>query len=113
MSRRGAPLGAFFLTFAFLTPGLVLAQDGKLKVVFLNVGQADSILITCPDGNHHLLIDTGDTRYPGSGQHFRDAMQNAFPSDKHLTTVVASHPYQDHIGNMEWLLKNFAVDHYV
>lgn len=22
--------------------------------------QADAILVSCPDGNHHLLIDSGD-----------------------------------------------------
>ena len=89
-------------------------QSGRLVVQYLNVGQADAILVTCPDTRHHLLIDSGNTHYPGSQQAFRTQLLKALPPPANrLTVVVASHPHEDHIGNMLWLLTNFAVDTYV
>ncbi len=93
-----------------------LGQPGPLEVKFLNVGQADAILIRCPDGNHYLLIDSGDTRYPGSSAAFRAAMNKEFqgkPKPWKITLAVASHPHADHIGSMQWVLENFDVDTYV
>ena len=89
------------------------AQAGPLTIKFFDVGQADAILVTCPDGKHHLLIDSGDTRYPGSSASFKADMGSAFPDKKEITTVVASHPHADHIGNMKWVLENFEVGTYV
>jgi len=90
------------------------AANGKLEVTFFDVGQADAILVTCPDGNHHLLIDSGDTRYPKSSKNFRAFLANAFAGkSNHLDIVVASHAHTDHIGSMEWVLTNFRVDTYV
>jgi len=87
---------------------------GQLEVKVFNIGQGDAILVTCPDGDHHLLIDSGDTRYPDSAKNFKAAMDAMFAAgQRHLTTVVASHPHQDHIGSMEWVLTNFDIDNYV
>jgi competence protein ComEC len=109
--RRGSALW-FSLAVALLTSRLVLAADLQVKV--FDVGQADAILVTCPDGDHHLLIDSGDTRYPGSSKGFRDRMLKLFPEgERKLEVVVASHPHQDHIGSMSWVLENFDVDTYV
>jgi competence protein ComEC len=95
-----------------LLPGYALAAD--LKVEAIDVGQADAIVVTCPDGDDHLLIDSGDTRYSGSSQSFRDRMEALFSEGKrHLGVVVASHPHQDHIGSMTWVLQNFWVKRYV
>ena len=50
-------LSAFFfvLCMAF---GLTASADDGMKVHFLNVGQADSTLITC--GDRAMLIDAGN-----------------------------------------------------
>jgi beta-lactamase superfamily II metal-dependent hydrolase len=93
------------LALVFLS---VQALPAELQVMVFDVGQADATLVTCPDGNHHLLIDSGDTRYPGSSKKFRERMEGLFPDDKRqLDVVVASHPHQDHIGSMSWVLENF------
>jgi competence protein ComEC len=90
------------------------AAGGSLKVDFLDLGQADGILVTCPDGDHHLLIDAGDTTYPGSSQRFRSFLTQTFPQpSRRLTVVVASHMHNDHIGSMAWVLENFKVDTYI
>lgn len=98
----------------FLAVGSVGAQSGALTAKFFDVGQADAILITCPKGEHRLLIDAADTRYPGSADAFKKAMEREFDGKpKVLTTVVASHPHTDHIGSMKWVLENFEVETYV
>ena len=90
------------------------AANGKLEVTYFDVGQADAILVTCPDGKHHLLIDSGDTRYPDSSKHFRAFLNTAFTNKPHrLDVVVASHEHADHIGSMQWVLTNFQVGTYV
>jgi competence protein ComEC len=88
-------------------------DPGELQVHVINVGQGDAVLVRCPDGDHELLIDAADTRYPGSGQAFRSYLAaNQDPSNG-LEVVVASHPHADHIGQMAWVLDNYNVDLYV
>jgi competence protein ComEC len=102
------------LAFTVLATAPALGQSGSLTVTFFDVGQADASLTTCPDGKHHLLIDSGDTRYPGSAAAFKAALQAAFPAEpREITTVIASHPHADHIGSMQWVLENFVVENYV
>ena len=85
-----------------------------LEVKFLNVGQADAALIRCPDGRHRMVIDAGDTRYPDSSAQFRSAITDLLGgTGQEITVAVASHPHEDHIGSMRWLLENFSVGTYV
>lgn len=89
---------------------------GKLEVHFISVGQADAALIRCPDGDHYMLVDSGDQnkRYPGSETAFRNYMNQVFTGKpRRLTAVIASHPHTDHIASVKWVLDNFAVGTYV
>ena len=60
MNTRKHWLSHFFAFFFVLcmTLGLTAYADEDMKVHFLNVGQADSTLITC--GEHAMLIDAGN-----------------------------------------------------
>lgn len=90
------------------------AEPASLTVKYLNVGQADAALIICPTREHRMLIDSGDTRYPGSAAAFKADFQEALgPQGAALTIAVASHPHADHIGSMQWVLENYAVRIYV
>jgi len=70
------------------------SYDRNLTVHFIDVGQADSILILLPNGEN-MLIDGGDT---GNAKTIMDYMK------KHNVTsidyLVASHPHADHIGGL-------------
>lgn len=118
-------LGAGNVSAAPAPPTITPGPPGLLAVKFFDVGQADAILIRCPGhvestGHatvHRLLIDSGDSRYPGSRANFtRDLdaeMTSAAPNDT-ITTVVATHPHADHIASMRnWVLKKYKVEHYV
>lgn len=74
-----------------------------LRVHFLDVGQADSILLEC-DGEF-ALIDAG---YPESGSIVTDYL-SALGAEK-LSLVVGTHAHGDHIGGLPHVLKTFPVD---
>lgn len=85
-----------------------------LEAHFISVGQADAVLVKCPDGQTTMLVDSADTRYPGSKDRFRAYLEKAFQGQpRKLAVAVASHPHNDHIGSMQWVLENFEVGTYV
>ena len=80
--------------------------DGNLNVYFINVGQADSILITNKD--HNMLIDAGNNE---DGKklvsYFKDLGITSFEY------VVGTHPHEDHIGGMDDIINNFDINMYL
>lgn len=77
--------------------------QGLLKVHFLDVGQADAILIEAPAGKK-MLVDAGnndDEKELLSYLH-RQGVQE-------LEAVVGTHPHEDHIGSLDAVINNFPV----
>lgn len=84
--------------------------NGLLKVTFLDVGKGDSALVEFP-GQKVMLIDGGGFRDEG----FDVGRIVIAPvlyklGIKKVDYVVASHPHQDHIGGLPYILNNFGVD---
>lgn len=79
------------------------SQGPLLKVHFLDVGQADAIFLSLPNGQT-MLIDAGN-RDDG------DYVENYLKKQgiKKLDVVIATHPHEDHIGGMAQILNTFAV----
>lgn len=83
--------------------------DAKVKenfsVLFIDVGQADSVLIR--NGNYNMLIDAGNNE---DGE----KLVNYFKSlgIEEFTYVFATHPHEDHIGGMDDIINNFKIDNY-
>lgn len=77
-----------------------------LKVHFLSVGQADSILIQ--QGNNNLLIDGG---YWMSGKYILRYLKN-IGVDK-LDYLLVTHPHNDHIGGLPRILNNIAIENMI
>lgn len=77
-------------------------SDGELKVHYIDVGQADSILIQSPNGKN-MLIDAGETK--------KNAVLDYLNSlgVKKLDVVVATHPHSDHISEMASVIRNFDI----
>lgn len=79
-------------------------QDrGKLKVVFFDVGQGDSVLIRTPKGDD-ILIDGG----PNS--RVVQKLGEYLPFfDKDIELVVLTHPHADHLTGLIDVLKRYNV----
>lgn len=75
-----------------------------LKVIFLNIGQGDAILIT--QGSNQVLVDGGK-----SGKLLLERLGKFIPFwDRQIEAVVATHPDQDHIGGLASVLRNYKVE---
>ena len=79
-----------------------VSLDGELKVHFIDVGQADSILIQ--QGNNNMLIDAGNNDDEDT---LRNYINNL--GIKEFTYVVGTHPHEDHIGSMDYIINSFKV----
>ena len=75
----------------------------KLKVSYIDVGQADSILIQIPNGKN-VLIDAGNN---GDANTITTYIKKQNVSK--LDIVIATHPHEDHIGSMDTVIKTFDI----
>lgn len=74
---------------------------GKLTARFLDVGQGDCELLQLP-GGETVLIDSGD-----SGAPTVDMLKQY--GVKEIDLIIATHPHQDHIGEMRDIMRAFKV----
>lgn len=89
------------------TPEIVQAnqeiQDGeKLQIWFLDVGQADSILIQ--DNDTYMLIDAGNNE---DGEKLVSYFQSL--GIESFQYVIGTHAHEDHIGGMNDIIDNFNI----
>lgn len=76
--------------------------NSNLIISYLDVGQADSILIE--NNNEYMLIDAGNNN---DGEllvkYFKDKKISNFKY------VVGTHPHEDHIGGLDDIINNFDI----
>jgi len=77
-----------------------------MEVVFLNVGQGDSILIITPNRNK-ILIDAGINEIV-----IRKISEHLHFFDKKIDLLITTHPDSDHIGGVPSLLKKYEFAQY-
>ncbi len=77
-------------------------SNGNLIVHYIDVGQAESILIQTPN-NKNMLIDAGETK--------KGAVLSYLNSKgiSKLDVVIATHPHKDHISQMAEVINNFEI----
>jgi competence protein ComEC len=78
-------------------------HDGKLRVVFFDVGQGDAIFVESPTGVQ-VLIDAGD-----SSDILRALGREMGLFDRRIDMVVATHPDKDHIGGFYSVMDRYDV----
>lgn len=77
--------------------------SSNLEVYFLDVGQADCILIT--NNGHNMLIDAGNNEDgPKLVKYFQEELQIT-----KFDYVVGTHPHEDHIGGLDDIINNFEI----
>ncbi|MEN6343328.1 MAG: MBL fold metallo-hydrolase, partial [Methanospirillum sp.] len=95
-----------FLVVSLIAPAGAYVPD-TLTVTFLDIGNADSILVQAPNG-HAMLVDAG---VPRDASTVTAALAAAKVS--RLEYVVGTHGDNDHIGGMVGVLPHVSVGEFV
>lgn len=93
--------------FIFGVWQVVTFNDGKLHVVFCDVGQGDGILLKTPN-NSYMLFDSGpdDKVVSCLGRHM--------PFWSHeLSLALLTHPHADHLNGFLPVFQSYTIDQFV
>jgi len=82
---------------------IINVVDSNLKVFFIDVGQADSILIQ--NKNESMLIDAGNN---ADGEKLVSYIKSLGITE--FKYVVGTHPHEDHIGGLDDIIKSFKIE---
>lgn len=80
-----------------------VTDPNYLTVHYIDVGQADAILVAC--GGEYMLIDAGETDSEDRAIHY---LQDQ--GIQRIDLVVATHAHSDHIGEMDDVLEAIPAD---
>lgn len=81
-----------------------LVDTTSFKIYFIDVGEADSILVK--DKDQFSLIDTGNNEDgPKLVNYFKELGITKFKY------IIGTHPHEDHIGGMDDIIREFDVEH--
>lgn len=96
-------LTGIFLLFSFLWS----LPDGRLHIVFCDVGQGDAAYIRFPDGRD-MVVDGGPN------DRVIDCLGRHMPFwDRHIDIVAMTHPQKDHMQGLISVLERFSVSYVV
>lgn len=80
--------------------------DGKLHIIFCDVGQGDSILIRTPKGSD-ILVDAG------GNDKVLDCLSDNRPFwDSTIEVALLTHPHLDHFGGFFSILKHYQINEF-
>lgn len=97
---------AFLALAALCTYQYFTFHDGKLHVVFCDVGQGDGILITTP-ANKQILVDAGPDK------RILDCLSSHMPFwDRSIDVALLTHPHADHFAGYYFVLEQYTISQF-
>ena len=84
---------------------LKMELNTPLTVLFLNVGQAESILVK--SDNHYMLIDAGNNV---DGKKIVNFLKSINVSE--FDYVFGTHAHEDHIGGLDYIIKKYKINNF-
>lgn len=78
------------------------STTGELKIHFINVGQADAILVQ--QGSENMMIDAGNNEDEGTLKSYLTSQ-----GIQEFKYVIGTHAHEDHIGSMDYIVNSFKV----
>jgi competence protein ComEC len=94
----------------FFSDGIFFERKSfkSFEVTVLDVGQGDAIFVQFPDGKN-ILIDGGNKTFNfDPGQRVIEPFLRKKGVNK-INAVLVTHPHNDHIGGIPYILENFEV----
>lgn len=102
--RTKLVIGALALLAILAWTAALQMPDGRLHVVFFDVGQGDAIFIQCP-GGQQILVDGGPSPAALLSQ-----LGGQMPFwDRSLDLVILTHPQDDHLTGLLEVLSRYDV----
>lgn len=103
--RKSLFLTLFILLLISLSQSFICFSSNSttLAVHFLDVGQADCILVQTPAG-YNMLIDAGNNADAGFITSYLDSL-----GIKRLDIVIGTHPHEDHIGSLDTIIHRYYI----
>lgn len=96
-------LGIMFILCIFIYTMDLSMADGNLRIIFLDVGQGDSVLIKTPN-NKKILYDGGPNT------NILSVIGRYIPFyDKNIDLLILSHPHSDHMDGLIHILNRYNV----
>lgn len=86
-------------------PTINTTSEESFHIYFIDVGQADSILIE--NNKEYALIDAGNNE---DGKKLVNYLKSL--GINQFQYVIGTHAHEDHIGGMDDIINNFKINHY-
>ncbi|MCL4382299.1 MAG: MBL fold metallo-hydrolase [Patescibacteria group bacterium] len=100
-------LGGALIGFVLLLAAFSSWPDGKLHLVFCDVGQGDAIYVRTPNGED-ILVDGGPN------EKVLGCLGKHMPFyDRKIELVFLSHPQADHLNGLNSVLERYNVDYFI
>jgi competence protein ComEC len=81
-------------------------NDGKLHIVFCDVGQGDAVLIKTPD-NKYILVDSGPDKK------VLDCLSRHMPLwQRQIDLALLSHPHADHFMGFQYVIGRYHINNF-
>ena len=93
-------LSLFFIILLYGCTNTSIPSNSTMEVHFIDVGQGDAILIQV--NNRNMLIDSGPKENSSDLFNYLKSLHI-----KKLDYIIATHPHEDHIGNMYSVINKY------